>query len=56
MGARRSSKKMILTGQPPRPYDDILLHIAIVEAGQIAQSSGERVFIKKLLKGKPAKK
>ena len=49
-------KKMILTGQPPRAYDDILLHIAIVEAGQIAQSSGQAVFIEDVLKGKTGSK
>ncbi len=52
----KNFKKMILTGQPPREYDDILLHIAIVEAGQRAQSSGQAVFVKDVLKGKTGSK
>ena len=48
----KNFKKMILTGQPPRAYDDILLHIAIVEAAQIAQSSGQAVFVRDVLRGK----
>ncbi len=45
-------KKMILTGVPPRDYDDIILHIAIVEAGQIAQKTGRPVRISDVLRGK----
>lgn len=42
-------KGMIRTGKPPRSYDDIVLHIAIVEAGQIAQRTGEPVRIEDVL-------
>ena len=42
----RLFKKMILTGKPPIPYEDILEHIAVVEAGQIAQKEGHRVYLK----------
>ena len=45
-------KKMILTGVPPRDYDDMILHIAIVEAGKIAQNTGRAVAIKDVLRGK----
>ena len=45
-------KKMIQTGEPPRSYDDIVFHIAIIEAGQIAQKSGGPVRIKDVLSGK----
>ena len=54
-GADRIVKKlrrMVRTGTPPTAYDDILEHIAVVEAGQIAQRKGERVFIKDILAGK----
>ncbi len=42
----RLFKKMILTGKPPVPYEDILEHIAVVEAGQLAQKTGKRVYLK----------
>ncbi|MGD9497634.1 MAG: Gfo/Idh/MocA family protein [Armatimonadota bacterium] len=45
-------KRMIRTGELPRPYDDMLLHIAIIEAGQIAQRSGRAVRVEDVLKGK----
>lgn len=45
-------KKMLQTGQPPRPYDDILLHIAVIEAGQIAQRTGQQVSIEDVLSEK----
>lgn len=44
----RLFKKMIQTGKPPVPYEDILEHIAVVEAGQIAQKKGGRVYLKDL--------
>ncbi len=43
-------KKMILTGKPPIPYEDILEHIAVIEAGQVAQKKGHRVYLKDILK------
>lgn len=45
-------KKMILTGVPPREYDDIILHIAVIEAGQLAQRTGTQVSIADVLSGK----
>ena len=45
-------KKMILTGRPPRDYDNMLLHIAIVEAAQIAQKRGTRVPLADVLRGR----
>jgi predicted dehydrogenase len=42
-------KKMIQTGKPPRPYEDIVLHIAIVEAAQIAQRTGQQVRVADIL-------
>jgi len=45
-------KKMIESGVPPRDYDDIILHIAIVEAGQIAQRTGRQVAVRDVLSGK----
>jgi len=45
-------KKMVLTGEPPRSYDDIVLPIAIIEAAQIAQKTGRQVRIKDVLSGK----
>lgn len=38
-------KKMLKTGKPPVDYDDFVLHIAIIEAGQRAQQKGKRVNI-----------
>ena len=43
-------KQMIDTGKPPIPYDQILEHIAVVEAAQIAQRTGKRVYIEEVLK------
>jgi len=54
-GADRIVKKfrnMIRTGRPPRPYDDILEHIAVIEAAQIAQRAGKPVFIAEVMSGK----
>ena len=45
-------KKMVLTGKPPISYEDILEHIAIVDAAQLAQKRGSRVYLKEILKGK----
>ena len=45
----RLFKKMIGTGKPPVPYEDILEHIAVVEAGQIAQQKGERVYLESIM-------
>lgn len=49
----RLFKKMIRAGKPPIPYDVILEHIAVVEAGQLAQKKGSRVYLKDVFrKGK----
>lgn len=51
-GADRIVKKfrdMVLTGQPPKDYDELLIPIAVVEAGITAQNSGERVALAELL-------
>ncbi|MFH0965422.1 MAG: Gfo/Idh/MocA family oxidoreductase [Planctomycetota bacterium] len=45
-------RKMVRTGEPPVDYGDILEHIAVVEAGQRAQKTGSRVFLKNVLGGK----
>jgi Oxidoreductase family, NAD-binding Rossmann fold len=39
-------RKMVRTGKPPRPYEDILEQIAVVDAAQKAQRTGKRVFVK----------
>lgn len=41
----RKLRDMVRTGKPPVAYEDILEHIAVVEAGQIAQRTGERVCL-----------
>ncbi len=54
-GADRIVKKirsMVRTGKPPRPYDDILEQIAVVDAAQIAQKTGKTVFIEDVSEGK----
>ena len=43
-------RKMVRTGKPPRPYDDILEQIAVVDAAQLAQRTGKRVPIKDVWK------
>lgn len=43
-------KQMLETGKAPIRYDDILEHIAVIEAGQKAQKEGKRVFLKDILK------
>ena len=45
-------RKMVRTGKAPRSYDDIIEQIAVVDAGQIAQQTGKRIFIKDVLSGK----
>ena len=45
-------RDMIRTGKPPIAYDDILEHIAVVDAGQIAQRTGSRVLIKDVMAGR----
>lgn len=45
-------RDMIRTGKPPFDYADILEHIAVVEAGQIAQRTGKRVEVAAVMKGK----
>jgi len=39
-------RQMLETGQPPTPYRDIIEHIAVIEAGQLAQRNGARVYLK----------
>ena len=54
-GADRIVKKlrdMVRTGKPPLDYDVIVEPIAVVEAGRIAQRSGERVVLQDVLAGK----
>ena len=48
----RLFKRMIQTGKPPVAYDDILEHIAVVEAAQEAQRKGKRVYLEDVLEGK----
>lgn len=48
----RNFRQMIETGTPPRGYDDIVLQIAVVEAGRIAQQDGEPVALDDVLSGK----
>jgi len=43
-------KKMVQTGKPPRAYDDIIWHIAIIEAAQVAQKTGRQVRVEDVLK------
>jgi len=45
-------RDMIRTGKPPMAYDDIVEHIAVVDAGQIAQKTGKRVYIDDVMSGK----
>jgi hypothetical protein len=45
-------RDMVRTGKPPIRYDDILEQIAVVDAGQIAQRTGQRVYIADVLRGK----
>lgn len=53
-GAARIVRKIrdfARTGKPPVAYPDILEHIAVVEAGQRAQRTGNRVYIAEVMKG-----
>ena len=45
----RLFKKMIQTGKPPVPYKDILEPIAVIEAAQIAQQKGGRVYLESIM-------
>jgi len=45
-------KRMIRTGQRPRPYDDMIFHIAIIEAAQISQRTGQQVRVSDVVRGK----
>jgi len=45
-------RNMLRTGKPPTAYEDILEHIAVVDAGQIAQKTGKRVYLKDVMSGK----
>jgi len=47
----RNFKKTVLTGQPVRLYDDMIFHIAVIEAGQIAQRKGRAVRVEDVLSG-----
>ena len=38
------------TGTPPTAYHDILEHIAVIDAAQIAQEKGKRVYLKDVWK------
>jgi len=42
-------KKMVLTGKPPVPYENFILHIGIIEAAQIAQKERRKVSLKEVL-------
>lgn len=46
----RVFKEMILTGKPPVPYRNFLEHIAVIEAGIMAQKKGSRVYLKDIWK------
>lgn len=43
-------KKMLKTGVAPVSYNEFILHIAIIEAGQVAQKKGSRVYIEDIWK------
>ena len=45
----RKLRDMVRTRQSPVAYEDILEPIAVVDAGQIAQKTGDRVYIKDLM-------
>lgn len=46
----RLFKGMLDTGTPPTAYDVFLNHIAVIEAGVLAQRQGGRVYLKDVLK------
>ena len=39
-------RRMCQTGKEPVPYESFLEHIAVIEAGQVAQKKGARVYLK----------
>jgi hypothetical protein len=43
-------KKMMKTGIAPVAYEEFILHIAVIEAGQAAQKKGTRVYVKDIWK------
>ena len=43
-------KQMLETGASPTDYHDILEHIAVIEAAQVAQEKGQRVYLKDVWK------
>jgi predicted dehydrogenase len=45
----RKVKKMVRTGEPQAPYDEMLECIAIADAGRLAQKTGRRVHLQELL-------
>ena len=47
----RNFKRTVLTGQPVRPYEDMVFHIGVIEAGQIAQRTGRAVQVQDVLDG-----
>lgn len=44
----RKIKKMVRTGEPQAPYEEMLECIAIADAGRLAQETGQRVYLKDL--------
>ena len=44
-------RQMLETGKAPTAYHDILEHNAVIEAGQLAQKKGQRVYLKDVWKG-----
>ncbi|MBN1446184.1 MAG: Gfo/Idh/MocA family oxidoreductase [Candidatus Omnitrophica bacterium] len=43
-------KEMVLSGKPPVPYGNFLEHIAVIEAGVMAQKKGSRVYLRDIMK------
>jgi hypothetical protein len=39
-------KKMVQTKKPPVPYRNFLEHIAVIEAAQLAQKHGKKIYLK----------
>jgi len=46
----RMFKKMVQTKKPPVPYRNFLEHIAVIEAAQLAQKQGKRIYLKDVWK------
>jgi len=46
----RKIRKMVRTGQPQVPYEEMLECIAIAEAGRLAQKTGKRVHLRDVWK------